>query len=212
MSRKPNSYVADAIVNRLASGLWPSEEDAAHLIYASEIPRMRLLVSDDPRLASELLQVASTETGHRAAFFLALLRYVAAEAKCAQSLRDLFLKNCDTYPVFACHLIWRLLDDPELPLDWHQTLFKYVLDHWDSWKRHSAEFEEPGPRETATVVESRLGDPTFPASKKWIYLLCLPDGLAADLEEARRIVERETGSSDNFRSHVAQEIARRFWK
>ena len=211
MPKKPNSYVADAIVSRLASGAWPSDEDAAHLLYAPEIPQMRMLVPDYPGLASALLKVASSETGNRAAFSLSLLRHVAAGPEWAQSLRDLFLKNGDTNPTFACHVIWRLLDNPELPLDWHDSLFKYILGHWDAWKRHSAEFEEPGPLEMVTAVENRLSDPTFPASKKWIYLLCLPDGLATDAMAAKRIVERETESSDKFRAYVATEIVHRFW-
>ena len=145
MPTTANSYVADAIVKHLASGTWPSDEDAAPLLYAREIPQLRLLVRGMPEVISACLEVASNETGPRAKFALALLRHVSGEHEIAARFRDLFLEHADSNPVFACHLIWRVLDDENLPYEWHQRLFQYILGHWNDWKLHIAEFKEPGP-------------------------------------------------------------------
>ena len=61
------------------------------------------------------------------------------------------------------------------------------------------------------AIESRLSDPTYPASKKWIYLLCLPDGLAPDEATAKGLCVREMASSNPFIADSAKQIVDRFW-
>jgi len=211
MPRKPNSFIAEAVVEHLASGAWPSDDEAARLLYAPEVTQMRELVCRHSRLIPELLGVVRTETGSRAAFSLSLLRHVSADPDIAALFRNLFVSNSDRHSSLACHLIWRVLDDPALPRDWHQRLLDYILESWEAWKSHIGEFEEPTPDEVIAVVQGRLVDATYPEAKKWIYLLCLPVGLSSDTVAATALLVREGNSSDDFRAGVARQILQRFW-
>lgn len=202
---------SEAIAAHLESGTFPDEGDAARLLYAAEIKIMRDLVARRPALVERMLQFAEAETGARAAFALALIRHACAQPETAVRLRRLFDERAATDSGLACHLVWRVLDDPDLPEDWHKRLINYLMSNWDAWKRHLAEFKEPGPDGMLAVIRGRLDDPTYPSSKKWIYLLCLPDGLASNGQEAERII-REAGTSGEGNIHlVAEALLRRFY-
>jgi hypothetical protein len=137
-------FVGDAIVAYLEGGAFPDEGDAARLLYAAEVRIMRELVAQRPALAERLLQIAESETGARPAFALALIRHVCAEPATAARLRRLFGERAMTDPALACHVVWRVLDDPDLPDPWHKRLIDYLMSNWDAWKRHLGEFKEPG--------------------------------------------------------------------
>lgn len=204
-------FTADAIVAHLESGALPDEGDAARLLYAAEIKTMRELVAQRPPLVERLLQIAERETGARPAFALALIRHACSQAATAVRLRRLFDERAATDPALACHLIWRVLDDPDLPEDWHKRLSDYLMDNWEAWKQHLAEFREPGPAGMIEVIRGRLSDPSYPSSKKWIYLFCLPDGLASDGREAERIVREAAGSGEENIRFVAEALLARFY-
>lgn len=211
MPESPNRFVASAIVAYLESGAVPEEGYAARLLYAAEIKIMRELVAQRPPLVERLLQIAETETGARPAFALALIRHACCQPETAARLRRLFDERAATDPGLACHLVWRVLDDPDLPDDWHKRLIDYLMSNWDAWKQHLSEFKEPGPEGMIAVIRGRLADPTYPSSKKWIYLLCLPDGLASDGQEAERIIREAAGSGEENIRLVAEALLRRFY-
>lgn len=200
----------ESIVAHLDTGAFPDEGDAARLLYAAEVKIMRELVAKRPTLVERVLQIAESETGARPAFALALIRHACSEPATAARLRRLFDERATTDPRLACHLVWRVLDDPDLPEDWHKRLIDYLMSNWDAWKRHLAEFREPGPDGMIAVIRGRLDDPTYPSSKKWIYLLCLPDGLASDGQEAERMIRKAAGSGEENIRFVAEVLLRRF--
>jgi hypothetical protein len=202
---------AQTIVARLESGAFPDETDAARLLYAAETKIMRELVAHRPALVERMLQVAEAEAGARPAFALALIRHACSQPDIAARLRRLFDERAATDPALACHLVWRVLDDPDLPEEWHSRLIDYLMSNWDAWKQHLAEFKEPGPGAMIAVIQGRLDDPTYPSSKKWIYLLCLPDGLASDGHEAERMIREAAGSGEGNIRSVAEALLRRFY-
>ncbi len=202
-------FVAEAIIAHLQNGAFPDESDAARLLYAAEIKIIREIAAERPALVDRMLQIAESETGARPAFALALIRHACSQPEIAARLRQLFDERATADPGLACHLVWRVLDDPDLPGDWHRRLFNYLINNWDAWKRHLAEFQEPGPDGMIAAVRSRLDDPTYPSSKKWIYLLCLPDGLASDRREAECMIrEASRSGEENIRSVVEALISR----
>jgi hypothetical protein len=204
-------FVADAIAAHLESGAFPDEGDAARLLYAAEIKIMRELAAQRPALVERVLQIAESETGARPAFALALIRHACSQPGIAARLRCLFDERATRDPALACHLVWRVLDHPDLPDQWHKRLIDYLMSNWDAWKRHLAEFKEPGPDGMIPVIRGRLDDPTYPTLKKWIYLLCLPDGLASDSQAAERMIREAAGSNEENIRHVAEALLSRFY-
>lgn len=202
---------ADAVVAHLTAGAFPDQNDAARLLYAAEIKMMRELVAQRPALVERMLQIAESETGARPAFALALIRHACSQPEIAARLRRLFGERAEADHGLACHLVWRVLDDPDLPGEWHKRLINYLIDNWDDWKRHLAEFKEPGPDGMIPVILGRLDDPTYPSSKKWIYLLCLPDGLASDRHEAERMIRGAARSDEENIRSVAEALLSRFY-
>jgi len=67
--------------------------------------------------------------------------------------------------------MWRILDDPALPGEWHQQLFAFVLANWTTFNNVSLKFL--GDRETVVLeVLKRLQDRSSPPSKRF----CWPPG------------------------------------
>jgi hypothetical protein len=206
---KSCDFTAEAIVHHLASGASPSPEEAVQLPYAPEICRMRELVKEQPPLVDRLVDLVTSETGARPAFALQLLRYPASQASVATKLRMIFESRSITDVDLGCHLIWRILDDPMLPQEWHMRLFTYATDRWTEWKRHLEQFHT-GPELMMAVIQGRFDDPSYPPSKKWIYLLCLPDGLAADQHLVRQILVGAAQSTDTVTRRVGGSLLDRF--
>jgi hypothetical protein len=212
MLKSAIQFVAEAIVAHLESGAFPDEGDAARLLYAAEIEIMRELVGRRPGLVERLLKIAEAGTGARPAFALTLIRHWCDQPEVAARLRALFEAREARDPALACHIVWRVLDDPKLPEEWHRRLFDYLMKNWDAWKRHVAEVKEPGPEGMIETVRGRLENPTYPRSKKWIYLLCLPDGLASDRLEAERMIREAASSPEEHMRSVAEVLLSRFYK
>jgi hypothetical protein len=107
------------------------------------------------------------------------------------------------------HLLWRILDDPDLPAEWHQRLFDFVLGEWATFQAVSAKFL--GPREELVVrTLERYADPAFPESKKWAYLCRVPRA-SADPKAERALLLVGMMSPHAFTRFVAEQLMNRFF-
>ena len=105
--------------------------------------------------------------------------------------------------------MWRMLDDPELREERHQELFKFVLAEWDTFRDFNLTFYGSG-KEGIANFKARIEDPTFPESKKWIYLCCAPS-VIEDPTEAEELVNLGLSMSDPFTREVAVTLLQRFF-
>ncbi|MBN9659209.1 MAG: hypothetical protein J0H49_13570 [Acidobacteria bacterium] len=143
------------------------------------------------------------QEGVRAAFYLALVKPFAISSE----VRSLLARRFDSAsPSLRTELLWRLLDDPSLPLATHQRLFDFVKDHWDSFQGCLSYLGTP--EEIVLSVLRRIAE--CPESKRWIYLCCLPQ-YAADPIAAKGILVLASASSDPFMAVVANSLLKRFW-
>lgn len=201
---RSGSFTAEAILESLRAGRRPSNDEAARLNALPLIDKLRSAVreSDVPWLLKE----AERGSGGSAALCLSLLRSFSARPDVHQRL----LARWRTANAFMrAHLMWRILDAKKLPRAWHDRLFRFTLNEWDTFQKVSAQFIGP-PDMILGQVLRRLGDPSFPDSKRWAYLCRLPEA-AADQPAARALITIIQSSSDAFTRKVASALMRRFY-
>lgn len=100
------------------------------------------------------------------------------------------------------HLLWRILDDPELPDWWHSQLFEFVQEEWDQFQRTCSHFYGGTPEGMVAGTVNRYLNPSVPQSKKWAYVCNL-----ATVQDYPFVVDfflqQASQSGDEFESRVA---------
>ena len=106
------------------------------------------------------------------------------------------------------HLLWRILDDPELPLEWHERLFGFVEENWGAFQETCLKYYgEESDTAIASMIE-RYHSPDFPASKKWAYL-CNLAAAEGCTQRVRIFLEQATRSDQLFERKVAASLISR---
>ena len=195
---------ADAVAQFLRLGHVPTEQEADWL---NRLPIVDLLRSrmteDDLRWVWPAIE---NESGERLGLHLSLLRKFTTRQGVQQRLQQRW-QTADAFG--RAHLIWRILDDPQLPEEWHQKLFRFVLSDWEQFQKVSLKFLGT----PSTVVQQtlkRIGDTSFPDSKKWAYLCRVPT-VSDDSEAAKALVSLGLLMRDAFTKEVAAELLNRFF-
>jgi hypothetical protein len=199
-----NEFLADAVVEHLRRGALPSEADADLL---NRLPIVDWLRERVQRSDVEwLIHVIAAQEGEFSGLCLSLLQKFDTEPAIQSVLQQ---RWSGASAFLKAHLMWRILDDPKLPEEWHEELFSFVLREQDVF--HAVSLKFLGTPET--VVEEahrRYEGPQFPQSIKWSYL-CRVAGVAANPGEGRRFLEVALSSSDQFTRRVATTLPNRFY-
>ena len=116
-------------------------------------------------------------------------------------------------PRIKAHLLWRILDDVNLPQDWHEKLFAFMLAH--PLEFHSASLKFIGTPETVVQrVRERMQTAPYdgrPETKRWAYL-CRVAGVAAQPEEAIEFLRHARENEElEFVRQVATSLLERFY-
>lgn len=189
---------AASIVEALRNGERPTEREAAAMKRRPLIDELRncVVAEDVPRF----LSIVDVEQGYVAALHLSVLRHHAGRPEVQESLRRRW-ESADAF--LRASLVWRLLDDPDLPREWHRKMFDFILQEPKTFDKVSLEFIG-GQGKLFSYCLQRLGDSSFPESKKWIYLCN-----AAAAEEpglARALVALGRYLPDPFAREVAEQL------
>lgn len=196
-------FLSAAVISYLRENR-PSEDDADLLNRLPLIDRLRGQVREEN--IPHLLDVVETESGAVAALYLSLLRSATSKPEVQRRLRARW-DSADAF--LRAHLMWRLLDDPELPPAWHRELFNFVLDNWAEFHEVSLRFLGT-PDTVVTRALLRIADPSFPPTKKWAYLCRVPE-VASDKAAARALVELGAIMPNPFTREVASVLLKRFF-
>lgn len=146
-----------------------SESDAAALTTAQNMEAMRSLVS-----ASDFAWISSglvSSSPQLSAFHIGLTKNFSIVPEAKHAFRSAWPSAT---PLQQMHLLWRILDDPELPLEWHERLFSVVTQNWADFQKACIAFY--GGNADALVageVERYLSPSLYPATKKWAFLCSL---------------------------------------
>jgi len=194
--------MVNELVSRLRSGYRPTDSEISDWNVAQNIDGLRRQVMESD--LAWIMPAIAEDDGPRAAFYLALLQPLAAKAE----VRDLLTRRFETAsPYLKSQLIWRLLDDADLPAAVHETLFQFVMSDWQSFQGSSVAFLG-SPSEILAAALGRLADCL--ASKRWIYLCCLPQ-YAADQRAVKGLLIVASGSADALMARVARALLDRFF-
>ena len=205
VSGKQSHFMADAIITHLRSGHRPTDADVLILRLFEVIDDLRERITEED--VDWILLDIPRQSGPVMGLLLSLLRWHSHKADIQHLLRSRW-ENADSFE--RAHLFWRLLDDPQLPQEWHQRLMDWVLSE-DS----SPHFEEliveffGQAKDVLPGCLQRLGDSSFPTSKKWAYV-CAAAVAAEDQSAAKGIVMLAQDSSDPFTRSVASQLVSRF--
>ena len=197
-------YVADAVIFSLRAGNLPDEESGDYLNRLPIVDMLRDRINKDD--LQWIIEVLEKETGEVAGLFLSLIRKFDLQPDVKSFLRNRW-ESANAF--LKAHLMWRILDDPELPEEWNRKIFDFILAEWETFHKVSLKFL--GTPETVVMQAlKRIGDPTFPDSKKWSYLCRVPE-VASDQESAKALVSMGLTMKDPFAREVAGILLERFF-
>jgi hypothetical protein len=198
------NYIAEAIVSYLRASHRPSDEDADSLnqIPIIDVLRSRVAEAD----LSWLLSAIESETGPIAALYLSLLKQFDTRSDVKDALKHRW-ETADAY--LRAHLMWRILDDPDLPEEWHQRIFEFVMAEWSVFSSVVRKFMG-SPKTVIPNVLRRMADPSYPDTKKWVNFCRLPE-IADDQESAKAIVQLGCMMPAPFTREVAGALMGRFY-
>ena len=197
-------YIANALLEFYLSRNFPTLEECEELIQQPLVGVCRKIVKENH--LPGLIRIIKEENSHEAAFGVSFLRYHSTKPDIADLFKDKW-NSADNY--LKCHLFWRILDDPGLTTDWHQKLFDFVWEEWNVFKNVQKLFWGKE-KDIIPGVLQRLADDTYPESKKWAYLCCLPE-VADNQKIAKYIISMFIGNSDSFLHKVSTNLLKRFY-
>jgi hypothetical protein len=197
-------FVAEAIMARLRTGQKPSEQEAAVMNGVPFVDALReVVMPDDVRW---ILAALEHESGEVAGLFLSLLRNHANQEQVQEFLKA---KWESATPFLRAHLLWRILDDPNLPDVWQKRIFEFMLEKWETFQSVSLKFL--GNSETiVSAAQERYDDPSVPSTKKWAYL-CRVASISSDPKSAKRFLKLGLKAEDEFARRVAAVLLDRFY-
>jgi hypothetical protein len=198
-------FAAEAIISYLRTGHQPKDEDSDRLNQVPLIDALRSRITTYD--VSWIMAVVAAESGSLAAFYLSLIKKFDTRT----DIRDMLRQRWETAtPYLRAHLMWRILDDPQLPEEWHRAIFNFVIAEWATFSEVVRKFLG-GPKSVIPNVLRRLGDASYPESKKWINFCRLPE-IAEDQEAAKALVSLGRLMPDPFCKEVAEVLLQRFFE
>jgi ABC-type polar amino acid transport system ATPase subunit len=204
LSDEESEFVASCLLGRLRSGEMPAEKDAAAINRYPFVDCLRQKIEEaDLPWIMAAIDVGKPEL---AGLLISLLRKFSTRKEVVESLQSHWRSG---NPTLKAHLLWRILDTPDLLREQKQEILDFILDHWAVFNRISSAFL--GAAETIIPnALKRLADPDFPTEKKWAYL-CRVIEPAADKQAAKALLTLHLNHEDEFMRHVARTLSERFF-
>jgi len=192
-------YLASKVIEDIRTGKQFSDELALHLDASKYVVQLRNAIeeSDVPTLLT-IIQTQSEPFGLLA--ITMLKRYVNMK-KVETFLRELWRR--ETRFRIKVGITFRLLDLDYLEPAMHEELYAFIKQNlnpfleWLTWW-------SGGPDRVLPHCLSRLSDPSFPASKHWLFLCRLPG--SSEREAVTVLLGKYKSSPDAFLAKVAKEM------
>jgi hypothetical protein len=191
-------YLYSNIVDDLRNGRPLPPGLASSLDVFPVIDRLRVVVEEAD--VPMLLATAREQWSDSAALAVSLLRRYARRADVRVTLRELW-RSCTAFAP-RYELLFRLLDDPDLPLGWHREIYEFVQSHRSEFLDASVVWAG-GVGHLLDRVRSRLADASFAREKMWVYLVIAT--VSDDRAAVAALIKPYSGLAD-FTGSVAGEL------
>jgi hypothetical protein len=204
-------YIIRAVMAYIREGNRPDETSADYLNRVPIIDALRKEITKDD-LNEWLRETIKMVEGEVAGFYLSLLKIYSTseDAIISREINEFLCKQWeDANPFLKAHLMWRILDYDKLSQEWHRKIFKFVFENWDTFKSVSAKFLGT-PQTIVNEALNRLGDFSYPESKKWATLCRVPE-VTDNEDAAHSLVKLGLLMKDEFTREVAGALLERFY-
>src|ERR1044072_3838692 len=197
-----SEFLADAIICSLRRGELPTPEESEEIDSRPVIDGLRCKV--EVQDVAWLLELGKGRTGATPGLATSLLRNHIADPRVLECFEARWE---GAEPYVKNRLMWRLLDRTQATEWWRDRFLRFVLDEREIFRTFNHSFYGNGTEGIYNLL-SRLGDTSFPDSKRWVYLCCLPDVLE-DRSAVKSLLSLGLSSADRFERGVAGELLRR---
>jgi len=158
----------NSVVDRIRSGTATKEE--YNMVHT--IPHTRFIAAQIGKADADWLAAAclSDDAVRRMAAWR-LTRKIPHLPQIREAVRKCWNQNLDEMERNV--ILWRLLDDPELPDDFHRAIWDWTEEHPNSFVDWLVEYMKPRTEEGFFLMddmEESLDKPENPRSKHWIYV------------------------------------------
>jgi hypothetical protein len=189
-------------ISRLRNGYRPNDDELSTWNVAENIQVLRDQITDAD--LEWIIPPIREGEGLGTAFYSALLQPLSTNPQVSSFLAARFET---AGPYLKAQLLWRLLDDAALSSLTHTRLFEFVMSDWNFFQKSCVAFLG-SPSEMLQATLRRMAD--CPASKRWIYLCCLPQ-YADDQHAVRGLLTLASDSGAAFTADVARTLIGRFF-
>lgn len=193
---------ADFILDLLRAGDRPSRDEADELTYAPLLHHLRAKVEEKD--LSWLLPLIALDD-ERGAFYISLLRQYAVRSDVQEMLRSSWSTSS---PLVRSHLLWRLTDDPDLPLEWKERLAEFVFCEWHTFQSAALRFYGGKQDSALAGALDRYCGSEFALSKAWTYLCTIANASKFPCA-VNMILTIGCTHQDEFTRTVAERLLRR---
>lgn len=204
---------AASVVDRVRRGDFILPHDCAQFFSqdASDVLRRMMKDGDLDRVVSFIWKARCDEQFRLGMHLLQGISRYTRDASVKSRIRGILeglwpaARESSTRGTSVC---FGLLDFPELPNEQHESLFQFILDNWDYHCENQRNWSG-GAQHVVEKVEQRLGDPMFPASKHWVYVLAL--GASDNPDAVRQSLQRLSSDPHSLTQRAVREIKRRMF-
>lgn len=187
-------------LSSMRRGDCPTSEEAAQLHQAAVIGSLRKLV--EPSDLSWLLPLIKSSDEKLAGLSISILASHSRNPQVQESLQEAWQVSS---PHLQSVIMWRLLDDPDLPHDWQERLFQFVLAEPTVFHANCLRFFGGTEESLIAFVLERVSSAHIAESKKWAYL-CAVSGVENYPGAAAVIIRMGLNSDNEFTTRVAKQL------
>ena len=164
-------YIAKKVIEDIRNGRDLDEDLCDALCAYPEMDYLREVVRPDD--ADFIIDLWKSGKEPVRSLTFGLLHPLGNNEKVKEFLENLWEESTD-YTI-RMKLLWPLLDNPYLDVEFHRSIYSFVDDNY---KQFIADIIKFAKGDVITYAKDRLEDKRFPESKAWIYLI-----IAASVEE-----------------------------
>ncbi len=204
------TYVHRSVIERLLDSKQnlPSRDEAIALNRMPHIDALRGAVQSPAEALSLLKRIEEATSSHQRGLLISLTHQFST----AEKVKERLLSIWDQYnedSIVKDHVLFRLLDDPEVDHKLRCDIYQYIRDNEDRFSE-SQSFFYANPKQYLSITLQRLHDPKCPKSKHWLYLYNIAL-LRRGVPYIKILLKTFRATADDFCRDVIDYVLAQYW-